>query len=308
MFIVDEGTKSTLTEFSIFFSKQHLFFFSHKTALVFRRPVNDRDAPGYSDRILFPMDLSLVRKMVTSQQIQSLEDLHTKIALICHNCVKFNGGASDYGLVAKDFEAYVDDAIITAVENAATTAQEMAATTASPSASVANIRDHYDTSTEQKDTADGVVVETKEGTSEKYTGCTLIVKGTPKEGSSDAATIDGEDQELMDRKSPVSASNTKDSEKSSELRLVSSESITMDFNDTVVNYTTSQPIDLTRSDAVIPTNENMTSRNSKASNQEEADKYLSISVPVTLSRKRASAVSPQEIKVKKKKKGAKNSS
>jgi len=91
----------------------------HKTALVFRRPVTDRDAPGYSERILFPMDLSLVRKLITSQQIQSFEDLHTKMALICHNCMKFNGAASDYGIVAKEFETFVDDAILSAVESAA---------------------------------------------------------------------------------------------------------------------------------------------------------------------------------------------
>ena len=58
--------------------------------------------------------------MITSQQIQSLEDLHANIALICHNRMKFNGGASDYGIVAKDFEVYVDDIILNAVENAAT--------------------------------------------------------------------------------------------------------------------------------------------------------------------------------------------
>lgn len=285
---------------------------------MFRRPVNDRDAPGYSDRILFPMDLSLVRKMITSQQIQSLEDLHTKIALICHNCVKFNGGASDYGLVAKDFEAYVDDAIITAVENAASIAQEMAALTASPSASVANTRDDDDNATEQKKAADGVAVEIKEGTSEKYsvkgnkvnnTVCTLTVKDTRKESSTDAATIDGEDQELMNRRSTVNANNTKEAEMLSELHPASSESTsTMDFNDSIMKYTTSQSVDLTRSDVVTSTNENMTSRNTKASNQGEADKNFSIPVPITLSRKRDSADSPQEIKAKKKKKGAKNSS
>ena len=95
---------------------------SHKTALVFRRPVTDKDAPSYSDRILFPMDLSLVRKMITLQQIQSFADLHAKIALICHNCMKFNGAASDYGIVAKEFETFVDDAILNAVENAAAAA------------------------------------------------------------------------------------------------------------------------------------------------------------------------------------------
>lgn len=64
---------------------------SHRTAVVFRRPVNPKEAPGYSTRILFPMDLSLIRKMIVSKTITTLEQLHKWIGLICHNCVKYNG-------------------------------------------------------------------------------------------------------------------------------------------------------------------------------------------------------------------------
>jgi hypothetical protein len=64
---------------------------THRTSVVFRRPVNPKEAPGYSDRIIFPMDLSLIRKMIVARMIKSYADFHKRIALICHNCVKYNG-------------------------------------------------------------------------------------------------------------------------------------------------------------------------------------------------------------------------
>ncbi len=272
--------------------------------------MNDRDAPGYSDRILFPMDLSLVRKMITSQQIQSLEDLHTKIALICHNCVKFNGGASDYGLVAKDFEAFVDDAIIAAVDNATSIAQEILEPTTSPGASIVYNKDDDDTATEQKNVADDVLFETQEGTSEKYsvtlnsvdnTDDALSVKVIPKEGGSDVVTRVGKDEKSIDRMPPVSTSNTQDVGKS-ELHPASSETITMDLMDPVMNNTTAQP-------PLSVNNKNLLINR----NRDETGKNLSLSAPATGSRKRALAESQHEtsfvnhVKVKKKKKGAKNS-
>jgi hypothetical protein len=89
----------------------------HKTAVVFRKPVSDKDAPGYSERILFPMDLSLMKKMITNGIITSLEQLHRKVVLICHNCVKFNGAASDYGMIAREFEKYAEDTLWNAIES-----------------------------------------------------------------------------------------------------------------------------------------------------------------------------------------------
>jgi hypothetical protein len=64
---------------------------SHRTAAVFRKPVNPLEAPGYKERVLFPMDLSLLRKMIVARMIKSFASFHQRIALICHNCVKFNG-------------------------------------------------------------------------------------------------------------------------------------------------------------------------------------------------------------------------
>jgi hypothetical protein len=64
---------------------------SHRTSIVFRRPVNPKEAPGYTERIHFPMDMSLARKMIVARLIKSYSDLHQRIGLICYNCVKYNG-------------------------------------------------------------------------------------------------------------------------------------------------------------------------------------------------------------------------
>lgn len=109
---------------------------THRAAIVFRRPVNPKEAPGYTDRILFPMDLSMVRKMITARMIKSYSELHQRIGLICHNCIKYNGRESDYGVVTREFEAMVDDYILGAVETAAAVAKaaQAAAAVAPPAA------------------------------------------------------------------------------------------------------------------------------------------------------------------------------
>lgn len=85
---------------------------NHRTAAVFRRPVNPKEAPGYEERIPFPIDLTLIKKLILCGHINTFEKLHSYIGLICHNCVKFNGRYSDYALLTRDFEAYVDDSIL----------------------------------------------------------------------------------------------------------------------------------------------------------------------------------------------------
>jgi hypothetical protein len=64
---------------------------THRTSVVFRRPVTPKEAPGYSDRIISPMDLNLIRKMIVTRRIKSYAEFHKRIALICHNCIKYNG-------------------------------------------------------------------------------------------------------------------------------------------------------------------------------------------------------------------------
>lgn len=64
---------------------------SNRAASVFKRPVRSEEAPGYTERILFPMDLSLIRKRIVANNIQTYSDLHAALGLISHNCVKYNG-------------------------------------------------------------------------------------------------------------------------------------------------------------------------------------------------------------------------
>mmetsp|Transcript_2870 Transcript_2870/g.5386 ORF Transcript_2870/g.5386 Transcript_2870/m.5386 type:complete len:332 (+) Transcript_2870:107-1102(+) len=85
---------------------------NHRTAAVFRKAVNPLEAPGYTDRILFPTDLTLIKRFVMCGYIQSFEELHQNVGLICHNCVKFNGRDSDYCLLTREFENYVDDSFL----------------------------------------------------------------------------------------------------------------------------------------------------------------------------------------------------
>jgi hypothetical protein len=110
---------------------------SHRTALVFKKPVKGEDAPGYTDRIVFPMDLSLIRKMIVARKVQSFADMHQYVGLISHNCVKYNGRETDYGMVAREFEAMADEFIrqaVTAAENAPAVAPTVAAVATTPAA------------------------------------------------------------------------------------------------------------------------------------------------------------------------------
>lgn len=88
---------------------------NHRSSLVFRRPVNPKEAPGYSDRIKFPIDLSLIRKLIVSRSIKSYRDILQRVYLIGHNCVKYNGRESDYALVTREFEAVATEYIFTAI-------------------------------------------------------------------------------------------------------------------------------------------------------------------------------------------------
>ena len=61
------------------------------------------------------MDLGLIRKMIVARKIVSYADLHMHIGLISHNCVKYNGRETDYGVVARNFESMADAFIRQAV-------------------------------------------------------------------------------------------------------------------------------------------------------------------------------------------------
>jgi len=89
--------------------------YMHRSSLVFRRPVNPKEAPGYTDRIRFPMDLSLIRKLILSRHVRNYEGILKQVHLIGHNCVKYNGRESDYALVTREFESVATEYVWTAV-------------------------------------------------------------------------------------------------------------------------------------------------------------------------------------------------
>ena len=89
---------------------------THRSSMVFRRPVNPKEAPGYTDRIRFPMDLSLIRKLIMSKHIQNYEGILNQVHLIGHNCVKYNGRESDYALVTREFESVATEYVWNAVQ------------------------------------------------------------------------------------------------------------------------------------------------------------------------------------------------
>jgi len=110
---------------------------SHRTSAVFRKPVDPAMAPGYKERILFPIDLSLIRKMIVCRMIKSFAAFHRCVGLICHNCVKFNGRESDYSALTRDFEDNVDEKVLEAVRNATSAAAAKAAAGAATASNVA---------------------------------------------------------------------------------------------------------------------------------------------------------------------------
>jgi len=88
---------------------------THRSSLVFRRPVNPKEAPGYTDRIRFPMDLSMIKKLIVSRNIKNYYGILQRVHLIAHNCVKYNGRESDYALVTREFESVATEYIWNAV-------------------------------------------------------------------------------------------------------------------------------------------------------------------------------------------------
>jgi len=110
---------------------------NHRTALVFRKPVNPEEAPGYKERIQYPMDLSLIRKLITNGYVSSFQQLHVYLGLICHNCIKFNGRESDYASLARDFEAYVDESMLDTI-------QKLGAAVANPTSTSVTLVDQTD--------------------------------------------------------------------------------------------------------------------------------------------------------------------
>lgn len=63
---------------------------------IFAEPVTEEDAPGYSEMIKVPMDLSLIERKFNSSEYSSLEDLEKDFSLMIDNCKKYNTVGTKY--------------------------------------------------------------------------------------------------------------------------------------------------------------------------------------------------------------------
>lgn len=62
----------------------------HKFAFLFKEPVKEAEAPGYSSIIRCPMDLSTMRQHVSNGKIASAADLYRSVMLMFQNAFTFN--------------------------------------------------------------------------------------------------------------------------------------------------------------------------------------------------------------------------
>lgn len=83
----------------------------YKFALPFRKPVQEKDAPGYFSKIVKPMDLATIKRQIDDGTTNSFEQLTGLIALIHNNAKEFNGSDGDVAEYAKELQTYSADLI-----------------------------------------------------------------------------------------------------------------------------------------------------------------------------------------------------
>ncbi|CAN0021313.1 unnamed protein product, partial [Phaeothamnion confervicola] len=84
---------------------------AHKYAIIFRKPVSAKDAPGYDEVVHEPMDLSLIKKRIDDGAIASLEELARCAVVMCTNAMVFNGAGSEYYDYAKELRDFAREKI-----------------------------------------------------------------------------------------------------------------------------------------------------------------------------------------------------
>ena len=197
----------------------------HKSSLVFRKPVNPKEAPGYTDRIMFPMDLSVMRKLILARTVKSYKDFSQRVALISHNCVKYNGRESDYALVAREFESVCSEFIWIAVQDeiaeGATAAGVSSAAISAPVAAAASAT----LATKLATAETSASMEKKDSTSQKSpsqfsvtaAATTATAGGESSEKDTTASTANGTDNTDKKRKhDEVAAVGTTDDDQEKE--------------------------------------------------------------------------------------------
>ncbi|CAI4226294.1 unnamed protein product [Auanema sp. JU1783] len=75
---------------------------NHKHSGIFSHPVNEKEAPGYSDAIKQKMDLSTLKKEIESGQVSNLLQLKMKLALMFANAIMFNSTGHDVNTYAQE--------------------------------------------------------------------------------------------------------------------------------------------------------------------------------------------------------------
>jgi hypothetical protein len=85
-----------------------------KFALPFRKPVLEKDAPGYCSKIAKPMDLSLLKQQVENGTTNTFEQLKECVLLIQKNAKEFNGTDGEVCEYAKELAKYSTELIAAA--------------------------------------------------------------------------------------------------------------------------------------------------------------------------------------------------
>jgi Bromodomain len=94
-----------------------LSFHAKKNAKYFRTAVTEEEAPGYSEFVSHPMDLSKLSEYVKSSKIQCLQDLAVGLKLIDLNCQLYNYAPD--GSYMRDASKMFFDSCIKSISNSA---------------------------------------------------------------------------------------------------------------------------------------------------------------------------------------------
>ncbi len=81
---------------------------SHKLALVFRKPVSRTEAPLYETIIKEPMDLTTLRNLIDQGKVSNYFDFTRQMRLIARNASEFNGEDSEYAGYARELVSFVE--------------------------------------------------------------------------------------------------------------------------------------------------------------------------------------------------------
>ena len=82
------------------------FLVKKDTNKWFSVPMNDRIAPGYSDKVSEPMDFTTMENKLDTQEYSTVDQLRYDFKLICKNCMAFNKPETCYYKAAKRLENF----------------------------------------------------------------------------------------------------------------------------------------------------------------------------------------------------------